>query len=65
MSVLLEEQPRGWCGWNRVSEGKNGRREDQRDNGRTDHALVGHGDNFSFYPELDRKLLESMSRGVA
>lgn len=63
MLVLLEKQPVGWCGWNRVSEGKNGR-SDQRGNGRTDHALGGHGNNFGFYPELDREPLVSGSRGV-
>lgn len=63
--MLLEKQPVGWCGWNRESEGKNGRRSDERGNGRTDHALVGRGDSFGFRPELDREPLDSVSRGVA
>lgn len=65
MLVLLEKQPVGWCGWNRDSEGQNGRRSDERGNGRTDHALGGHADSFGFHPELDREPLASVSRGVA
>lgn len=48
-----------------MSEEKNGRTLDQRDNGRTDGPLTGRGDGFGFCPELDRKPLDSMSAGVA
>lgn len=30
----------------------------------TDQALVGHGDNFGFDPELARKPLDSVNRGM-
>lgn len=32
--------------------------------GGTDHALVGHGDNFGFDPESDRKPLDTVDRAM-
>lgn len=47
---MLEEQPGGPCGWNRVTEGERGRREDKKGIGLVVQGLVGYREGLGLLP---------------
>lgn len=51
---MLEEQPGGLCGRNRVSDGENSRRGGERGDGAGRAGPMSHKEDSGFYPEGGR-----------